>query len=89
MRKLIFVLAAMLASCGDDSASIPDAPSPDAATPDASMTAQVPQTSHALGLTHDDASLWVTNPDSDSISVIDTATRDNIRRWIAQGAQNN
>jgi YVTN family beta-propeller protein len=75
MRKLIFVLAAMLASCGDDSASIPDAPSPDAATPDASMTAQVPQTSHALGLTHDDASLWVTNPDSDSISVIDTATR--------------
>src|SRR5215471_7679068 len=83
MRRLFFCL--LLGACGDDSVARPDAPSPDAAMPDAGMIPQVPQISRTLALTHDGALLWVTNADSDSISVIDTATRTLQKEILLEG----
>ncbi len=81
-----------------DAATPPDAPLPDAVVPDAPPDARpdaptidappagpdfgLPPVSRALALTADGASLWVVNPDSDSVSVIDTSSR-TLRREIS------
>ncbi|MEO7331364.1 MAG: YncE family protein, partial [Minicystis sp.] len=64
---LVIVGAMALHGAGCSGGTPPDPPGP---TADSG-----PKGSSSMGLTVDDSTLWVVNPESDSVSVIDTATR--------------
>ena len=87
MKQALIFFFATLAGCGDDStAPLPDAAAqPDAAAPDGSVPNGPPRVARALALSADGASLWVTNADSDSVSVIDVAARTLRREIFVEG----
>ncbi|MFO0756806.1 MAG: c-type cytochrome [Byssovorax sp.] len=60
--------------------------SEDPTNPPPTTTDSGPKASSSMGITLDDATLWVVNPESDSVSVIDVKTRKLVTEILLTGA---
>jgi YVTN family beta-propeller protein len=79
LSRRLFTTVSLLAACGGPVAQSPDG----GGSPDKGQ----PVVSRALALSADGKELWVVNPDSDSVSVIDTASRSLVQEILLTGTR--